>query len=138
MLRDERDKSFYSGCPLVLAADNREPEIVCYLLAKGAEINQIDSMGMTALHVAGYNNSPNVLKVLLENDPKPDFLFEDKLKNRAMHDCLCMVSKGMEAITMMLAARAKLVSVETKSQCLGHALSRGNLEFKCKFILDHV
>ena len=55
--------------PLMSAAQNANNEAIEDLLKLGADINQQDSIGFTALHysVLGYKDSPETIKLLLKN-----------------------------------------------------------------------
>ena len=54
-----------SGLP-ALAAEYKKDEIV-RLLKQGADVNEKDSNGYTALHEACWNNNTDIVQILLQN-----------------------------------------------------------------------
>ena len=51
----------------VLAKQNKEEEIIC-LLQNGADVNEQDSDGITALYYACYFNNTELVEILLKHD----------------------------------------------------------------------
>lgn len=57
--------------PLQIAVDANRPEMVEFLLDKGANVNKFDQAGWTALHHAVYKSNIRLAKKLLERGADP-------------------------------------------------------------------
>ena len=97
-------------CPLHAAYDNLDK--VRILLERGAEIDQLCNAG-TVLYLAAKHNHPEVLKLLLEHDPKPNLEIQIKAEEEVdlYEDCmtaLCIACyKGnVEIMRLLLEAGA--------------------------------
>ena len=62
----EGDASESENSPLYRACAYNHPDIVTYLISKGANINRKNSNGLTCLHIASYNNYSDIVKILLD------------------------------------------------------------------------
>jgi ankyrin repeat protein len=56
--------AFALGTPLHYAAEEDKPELVSYLLRRGADPSIRDSLGLTALETAKLLGKPNVVEIL--------------------------------------------------------------------------
>jgi ankyrin repeat protein len=63
--------------PLHWAAQSSEPEIIEYLLSKGAKVNHPNKIGETPLHWAAYFNNQGAAKVLLKHNARIDARTEE-------------------------------------------------------------
>lgn len=60
---DVDDEMGYGKAMIHIAADNGQTNIVRFLIQKGADVNQIDEDGNTALHLANYDTTKMLLNV---------------------------------------------------------------------------
>ncbi len=72
------------GQQLYSASDDGSVEKVVSLLDRGAPVNWRDSRGLTALHIACYNNSVDVVQVLAQQDDI-DVNVQDDAKSTPLH-----------------------------------------------------
>lgn len=66
--------NFFGWPPITYAAFNNHPEIVEYLIKKGADINAKTESGATALFLAARNGHIAVVKILLRYEADPTIL----------------------------------------------------------------
>ena len=63
--------NFYGWPPITYAAFNNHPDIIEYLIKKGAEVNAKTESGATALYLAARNGHLEVVKLLLRYEADP-------------------------------------------------------------------
>ena len=113
--------------PLGLAAYLGRPEIVKYLLSKGADLNfAAPGVGFTALTGAVDNNHPEVVRILLKAGADPSYVYED---GQASVMTTAAAHGNPEVVKMLLDAGAD-VNVRTKDgkTPLAWAIEKGHHE----------
>ncbi|EGG16299.1 hypothetical protein DFA_09329 [Cavenderia fasciculata] len=68
---DINDRNRMGETPLMLAVSSRKPSTVRELIRLGANLNQVDGTGKTALHVAAEIGLPVILSILLKAGANP-------------------------------------------------------------------
>ena len=63
--------------PVMIAAANNHPEVVRYLISKGADVNIANRMGRTALHYSTNYEFIDIIKMLLEAGANPNATSQD-------------------------------------------------------------
>jgi cytohesin len=125
-------KNEYEGAtPLHRAATQGHPEMVAFLLSKGAEVDARDAAGMTALTRAAMHGYTEVLNKLLDASAKPDIEDEAGLTalayaaTRGHLDSVKTLLVRAKADPNAGKAGAPLFWAVSKSECLKLLLEAG-------------
>jgi ankyrin repeat protein len=74
-----RDSSETSWTPLMHAVGNNNEILVSKLLEKDADVDEVDTDGNSAVHIAVINDNDNILSILLRHNPQKNLLNGDNL-----------------------------------------------------------
>eukprot|EP00929_Paragymnodinium_shiwhaense_P081589 TRINITY_DN42738_c0_g1_i1.p1 TRINITY_DN42738_c0_g1~~TRINITY_DN42738_c0_g1_i1.p1 ORF type:complete len:172 (+),score=39.44 TRINITY_DN42738_c0_g1_i1:63-578(+) len=102
--------------PLQMAAGEADLEKVQKLLADGADVNAVSSMGETALHVSGIFCKPEVIKALLEAGAKVNVhtTAGEAMSMTPLHWFVNMNPCGADEVQLLLDAGADVTAVNSQ------------------------
>lgn len=119
---------------LILAAAWKKPEMVSYLISKGANVNLKSFNGFTALQIAAELGSLESMKVLMQAGADIDV---EHAKNKMTALAFAVAKKNMKAVKLLLKHGAKVdVAVGMMVNPIGYAARTHSLEM-VKLLVEH-
>ncbi len=100
------------GRDIFQAAKDGDSELVQAFLDSGENVDRQNDAGQTALHVAIFNNHPNVAQVLIDNHAKVDL--QDNCGHTPLFESLAVPSE-LQLVPMLIAAHANVNLCETNN-----------------------
>ncbi|KAK2068754.1 hypothetical protein P8C59_003377 [Phyllachora maydis] len=121
---DAQDGSGWS--PLMIAASVKDAEpLVQFLLGRGADVNQKNHSGQTALHLVASKNQLEVARTLCGHDPPASARVRDQRGQYALHRAAAVGAGPM--VRLLLQHRSPLDAADAAGYtALHHAVAEGH------------
>ncbi|KAI1373586.1 ankyrin [Hypoxylon crocopeplum] len=112
--------------PLMIAASVKDGEaVVDLLLSRGAEVNQKNNNGQTALHFVASKNNLEIARKLLDHKPPASARVRDKRGQYPLHRASAVGSVPM--VNLLLQNRSPLNATDNAGYtALHHAVAEGH------------